>query len=160
MHDEKNKQPFRSEIILELHVPDFKVAHTFYTTFGFAIEWMEKGYMVLRKQSQALCFYGGDPTVYNHSYFGNFPSETKRGYGVEIVIFQDDIETFYERIKNDVPIISPLTLKPWGYLDFRVEDPFGYYLRISEPYDSVENRGNPEQTREMMTRYKISQIKP
>jgi len=26
-------------------------------------------------------------------------------------------------------------MKPWGKKDFRIIDPFGFYLRISEPSD-------------------------
>lgn len=124
-----------SETLIELHVPDFQLAAGFYELLGFSIVWHETAYLVLKKGEQILCFYGGTPDVVKHSYFGTFPAETKRGYGVEIVLFDSDVDALYRRIKDRISIVSPLKLRPWGKWDFRLEDPFGYYIRVSERYD-------------------------
>jgi len=29
-------------------------------------------------------------------------------------------------------VVEPLRMRPWGARDFRIADPFGYYLRITE----------------------------
>jgi hypothetical protein len=48
-------------------------------------------------QDNILCFYGGEEEVHNHSYFQDFPDDSKRGYGVELALLVEDIENFYER---------------------------------------------------------------
>lgn len=117
---------------IELHVPDFKLVLDFYQLFGFETVRTESNYLVMRCSDSAICFYGGSPEVVRHSYFSKFPATTKRGYGVEIIIPVDDITNLYERVKGQVKIVAPLTLRHWGSRDFRVEDPFGYYLRFTE----------------------------
>jgi hypothetical protein len=48
-------------------------------------------------QDNILCFYGGKEKVHNHSYFQDFPDDSKRGYGVELALMVEDIENFYEK---------------------------------------------------------------
>ena len=78
--------------------------------------------------------------VYQQSYFKNFPRDTKRGYGVEITIPIDNIEEYYEAVKEKVKVVQPLILKRWGKRDFRVEDPFGFYLRFTERFDWINDK--------------------
>jgi uncharacterized glyoxalase superfamily protein PhnB len=75
--------------------------------------------------------------VYSHSYFGRFKKTTKCGYGVEIIIPVDRVERFYDSVRKFAKIIQPLQLKKWGRRDFRILDPFGFYLRITERYEWV-----------------------
>ncbi|WP_245632877.1 VOC family protein [Alicyclobacillus kakegawensis] len=59
------------------------------------------------------------------------PNERK-GIGVEIVIEVDDVDAFYEKVRSSgYPIQEALTVRPWGLKDFRLQDPDGYYLRIT-----------------------------
>ncbi|MEI9989423.1 MAG: VOC family protein [Rhizomicrobium sp.] len=64
-----------------------------------------------------------------------------KGIGFEFVIYVagEELEAWYERARRESTLsIEPLGLKPWGARDFRVVDPDGYYIRISEPdRDSV-----------------------
>ena len=129
--------PFGSQVLIELHVPDFQLAYDFYKLFGFELQWMEDRYMVLRRGEQALCFYGGHEDVSSQRHFRKFPSSTPRGYGVEILLFVDKVEDLYKQVAGAISISSPLDMRPWGRKDFRAVDPFGYYLRISEPYNIV-----------------------
>ncbi|MEJ1970772.1 MAG: VOC family protein [Rhizomicrobium sp.] len=58
------------------------------------------------------------------------------GIGFEFVIYVAgaELEAWYERACRESTLrIEPLGLKPWGARDFRVVDPDGYYIRISEP---------------------------
>lgn len=87
-----------------------------------------------------LNFNEGSEHVYEQSYFKNFPKDTKRGYAVEIIIPVDDIESFFEEVKTKVKLVQPLTLKRWGKRDFRVEDPFGFYIRFTEHYDWINDQ--------------------
>lgn len=129
-----------NHIQLELHVPDFAVTKDFYTKLGFQIIWIrEKGdgddYLVMERNGTILNFWPGNDAVYGQPYFKSFPRDTKRGYGVEIVYAVEDIKSYYERVKDFANIVEELKPQPWGLTDFRFEDPFGYYFRVTEPHD-------------------------
>lgn len=135
-------KPALNDVVIELHVPDFEKVKDFYGKLGFEIVWERepegfKGYLVMKRENSILCFWAGNDEIYNHPYFKQFPKDTKRGYGVEIVIFVEDIEKFYEEVSKFAKVVEKLTLQPWGDEDFRVEDPFGYYLRFSSPYNTL-----------------------
>ncbi len=130
--------------IVELHVPDFEKVKNFYGRLGFEVVWErkpegKKGYLVIQRESHVLCFWPGNEEVYDQSYFRNFPKDSKRGYGVELGFFIDkNIEDFYEKVKTFAKVVDPLVTQPWGIKDFRIEDPFGYYLRFTEIYDTLD----------------------
>ncbi len=139
-----------TDVFVELHVPDFQKAIDFYKTLGFEIVWISDNYMVMRKDRSVLNFYGGNDKVSHHSYFGKFPNDTKKGYAVEIVFLEDDVKEFYEKIKDKVKVVEPLKQKPWGRWDFRIEDPFGFYIRIGEKYDWINKKDKISKTKEIM----------
>lgn len=121
---------------LELHVPDFAPVKDFYGRLGFAIvreESGEDGYLVLRSGRNVIAFWPGSPTVASHPYFARHAPDTPRGYGVEIVIEVDDVDALYETARSFAEIVARLERRSWGARDFRVVDPFGFYLRITEP---------------------------
>lgn len=120
---------------VELHVPDFERAREFYFRLGFALVRSEPRYMVLAAGQSVIMFYGGDAAVASHSYFQRFDGSAPRGYGVELCLFVDDLDRIYRSFADDPAVVAPLTLRPWGKRDFRLADPFGYYLRITEDYD-------------------------
>src|SRR5690348_10937876 len=91
----------------------------------------------MERNRSVLNFYGGSEKVYSHSYFGRFKKTTRRGYGVEIIIPVDRVEQFYNRVRKFAKVVQPLELKKWGRRDFRIVDPFGFYLRITERYKWV-----------------------
>jgi uncharacterized glyoxalase superfamily protein PhnB len=127
-----------TDVYIELHVPDFKRAIEFYSRLGFKLLWRTEDYLVMkRRRRSVLNFYGGSQKVYSHSYFGRFKKTTKCGFGVEIIIPVDRVERFYNRVRKFVKIVQPLQLKKWGRRDFRIVDPFGFYLRITERYEWV-----------------------
>ncbi|KKT66864.1 MAG: hypothetical protein UX25_C0039G0003 [Candidatus Woesebacteria bacterium GW2011_GWC2_45_9] len=135
-------KPALSDIILELYVPDFEKTKDFYSKLGFEVVWDRepegfKGYLVMKRHNSILCFWAGNAEVYNHPYFKEWRKETKRGYGVEVVIFVEDIESYYKKVSKFAKVVEELKLQPWGDKDFRVEDPFGYYLRFSSPYNTL-----------------------
>ena len=121
---------------IELHVPDFGPVKDFYGRLGFGVEREEAGddgYLVMRRGTSALAFWPGSAAVVRHSFFGRFPAATRRGVGVEVIIEVEDVEALHEDARQFARIVSPLERRPWGVRDFRIEDPFGYYLRITEP---------------------------
>lgn len=53
--------------------------------------------------------------------------------GVELVLEVDDLAGELERVhRAGWPMAEELQSRPWGLHDFRVLDPNGYYLRITE----------------------------
>jgi len=139
-----------TDVFLELHVPDFQKAIDFYKILGFKVVWLSEDYLVMRKDKSIINFYGGSKDVYKHPYFGRFPRRTKRGYGVEIILLEDDVKKLYKKIKDKVKVVEPLKLKPWGRWDFRIEDPFGFYIRIGERYDWVNKKSRITKTKEII----------
>ncbi len=124
-----------TDVYIELHVPDFKKAIGFYSRLGFKLLWRTEDYLVMRRKRSVLNFYGGSQKVYSHSYFGRFKKSTKCGYGVEIIIPVDQVGRLYNSVRKFAKIVQPLQLKKWGRRDFRIVDPFGFYLRITERYE-------------------------
>lgn len=135
-----------TDITIELSVSDFALTKSFYSKLGFVKVWEEpankmNGYLVMKLNSSILCFFCGNEFVYRHPYFKQFPNSTKRGYGTEISIPVDNISNYYDSIKTKIDqkyIFQPLKEQPWGKKDFRIEDPFGYFLRFNEPWNVLE----------------------
>ncbi len=139
-------KPAQNNVLLELHVPNFEKTKDYYQKLGFEVVWERppegfKGYLILKMGENIVCFWNGTESVYEQDYFKQWPKDTKRGYGVEIVIMidSDKIEEYYEKVKDSVNVFEPLILRPWGLKDFRVEDPFGYYLRITTPHNILDS---------------------
>jgi len=52
--------------------------------------------------------------------------------GVEIVLEVDDVTAFRDRVQAaSYPLEQDLQHRPWGLTDFRLHDPAGYYLRVT-----------------------------
>lgn len=133
-----NTKPYLTTNLIELHVPDFVPVKEFYLKLGFNIIWeklpgKEWGYLVLKKDRNILCYYGGNEAIYHQSYFHKFSHTTPRGYGVEIIIQDKNIKKLYEKVHKLFPdnIVQPLKER-FNKMEFRLVDPFGYYLRISQ----------------------------
>ncbi len=144
------KNRINNNLVIELHVPDFNKVKEFYACLGFTetifehIPAEQPGYLVLKRKSDLgdtlLHFYGGDERVYNQSFFKQFPKDTRRGYATEITIPVNDIDSVYEKVKNLVPDAIVRELKDLvdidiKWKDFRMVDPFGYYIRMTELID-------------------------
>jgi len=139
-----------NNLVLELHIPDFSQAREFYTRFGFKEASYDSasgggsdlGYLVLAREDKLgrtlLNFYGDKERVSEHAHFKDFPKATPRGYGVEITIPVSDVEELWNNTYKELKpeqIAQPLKLKRWGKKDFRVIDPFGFYIRFTELVD-------------------------
>ncbi len=139
-----SNNPVQNHTLLELHVPDFERVKEYYGKLGFKVVWERtpekaKGYLILKMDNNILCFWPGTDSVYEQPYFKRFPKDTVRGYGVEIVIMVNDIDSYYEKVKDFANVVEPLVLQPWGLKDFRTADPFGYYLRFCPKHDILDN---------------------
>lgn len=134
-----------SNVLLELQVPDFEKVKDFYGKLGFEIMWERKpegfkGYLVIKLENNLLCFWAGNENVYEQDYFKKFPKGTPRGYGVELVLMVSDLEKYYESIKNKIEVFEPLQERPWGLKDFRIADPFGFYLRFTSLHNILDSK--------------------
>ncbi len=131
----------KTGLFIELHVPDFPAVIDFYSKLGFVVVFKSKehgGYLTIRKRRCIINFYGGSSNIDQHNFFGRFPSSTPNGHRVEIIIPVDDIEVEYKsaiKSLNANSIVEDLKLQPWGKKDFRIVDPFGFYLRFTEKTD-------------------------
>ena len=125
---------------VELHVPDFAPVRDFYARLGFKTVWEQppeghKGYMVMECGKNILRFWCGNDDVYTHTYFRTFAADAPSGKGVEIIIETENLDALYAAFENSENLVEPLREKPWGLRDFRLKDPYGYYLRITTPHD-------------------------
>ena len=100
-----------------------------------------KGYLVMSLDGNTLCFWAGNQEVFNQPHFKQFPKDTPRGYGVEIVIMVNSIDVFYEKVKDKANVVEPLIRQPWGLQDFRTVDPAGYYIRFTSEHN-ILNESN------------------
>ena len=102
------------------------------------------GYLTMVRNEGAgstmLNFYGGDDRVYNQAFFKQFPKDTKRGYAVSVTIPTGDIEAVYSMAlaalgDNIVRELKNLEDHGKRWKDFRMVDPFGFYIRFTESID-------------------------
>jgi dihydroneopterin aldolase len=127
-------------VAVELHVPDFAPVRDFYGRLGFSVVRDEPGpdgYLVLRHEQTAIAFWPGSDAERAHHFFSRNPVATPRGHGVEIIVTTTELDALYERAKALDAVVEPLRTRKWGARDFRIADPFGYYIRITE-----ERRGS------------------
>lgn len=132
-------QLMKTTLGLELHVDSFSKVKIFYEDIEFETIYESPGnYLTMRLGDVILNFWGDGELRSKHHYFSGWDSNTKVGYGVEIVIpVNQDISLYYAKIKDRVKIVSPLKKRRWGALDFRIEDINGFYLRFTEPHDWI-----------------------
>jgi lactoylglutathione lyase len=125
---------------VELHVPDFEVVKEFYGKLGFRVAREDPasgrdGYLVMELDGGVVAFWPGTDEVYQHSHFQNFPRDTPRGFGVELAFSVENLEVVHRAALDMDCVVAPLVQRPWGLHDFRVVDPFGYYLRFTEQHN-------------------------
>lgn len=122
-----------SDIEVELHVPSFDAIEEFYGALGFAFAppdtRTDPGYMVASLGNSAIRFYRREGP---HEYFGD-TDDDRLGVGVEVVVNVEDLDAAFTAAESLGAIVAPMKARPWGLRDFRVADPFGYYLRFTEP---------------------------
>lgn len=139
-----------NNLVLELHIPNFSKVRAFYSIFGFVEHSYDPtsgggsdlGYLILKREdvlgTTFVNFYGDKEKVSKHAHFKDYSPTIPRGYAVEITIPVSDIDALWKSVKNKLPssqISQPLALKRWGKKDFRVTDPFGFYVRFTELVD-------------------------
>ncbi|MEK7202579.1 MAG: hypothetical protein AAB669_03580 [Patescibacteria group bacterium] len=144
-----SKQLVRNNLIIELHVPEFAPVKDFYSKLGFEIisedvKGEYPGYMVMQRRDPLgdtmINFYGDDERVYEQSYFKQFDKNTPRGYAVELTIPVKEVSTLYKEVSHKLgeSVVQELLAKSDNtrtWKDFRMADPYGYYIRFTELLD-------------------------
>jgi len=97
----------------------------------------------MRKGDSVLAFFCGNEEVYNHPFFKRYPKNTPKGFGVEICLYLSDelIDDYYKHVIKSLGkecVVEELKMKPWRSKDFRIIDPFGYYICVREPNNILE----------------------
>ncbi len=121
---------------IELFVDDLDTSIVFYErALGFRLVRRERDYASLERAGAVL----GLAPMAKLPPTGNGPGFTRerlagvRGAGVEIVLEVPDVDAALAVIQQSGhPLVEPLHHRPWGLRDFRVVDPDGYYLRITD----------------------------
>ena len=120
---------------IEIFTADLETLVAFYTqVLDFTLVRDERaapvGYVALERGAvQIGAAYRGDPVD---------RSARRPPTGIELVLEVDDLMAEHDRVvAQGWPIEGPLQDRPWGLTDFRVLDPGGHYLRITDHSGSV-----------------------
>jgi len=119
------------ETKIELFVKDARKSVKFYQDFfNFEIVNDNGDYIGMKSGNVRLAINSVSSLSENH-YFRPEIENQRKGLGVEIVFEVDDIDGVYEKVKANYPLERELKLQSWGKKDFRVQDPDGYYIRVT-----------------------------
>ena len=120
----------------ELFVRDYDSSIRFYTqALGFTVNRQDEHYVSLTNGDVTigLGLISKLPANDDGPGFTQLRLDQDRGGGVEIVLETDELDGLYERVQSlGFPLAAPMTLRQWGLRDFRIADPDGYYLRLTE----------------------------
>ncbi len=113
----------------ELFVRTPAESSAFYALLGFSeVHAKPDGYTTLRSGSTVVALSPLPPWLPLHWVgFLRHPP-----LGTEIVLYKPDLEASRASLSAAGHSPSQIVLQPWGHRDFRVTDPDGYYIRVSE----------------------------
>lgn len=118
---------------LELFVHDLAESRDFYTR-GLGLELLrhdDSGYTVLRSRDVTLALQQLDALEPDH-YLRRGPAH-ENGLGVEIVLEVECLDHCFAKLASaGWPVLAAPQVRPWGDRDFRIADPNGYYIRLTE----------------------------
>jgi uncharacterized glyoxalase superfamily protein PhnB len=125
--------PTGMTVRFELFVKDTHASADFYTRIlGFQCDTDAGPYIQARSGSVhiGICDQANLPESH---HFSPQALQGRKGVGTEIVLEVENLDAYYERVtKSGYAIREALAKRPWGLRDFRLVDPDGYYLRITE----------------------------
>lgn len=113
----------------ELFVTDAPESIRFYQALGFALAQQKPdGYSTMRSDNTVVAL-SPVPWWLPLRVVGVL---RRPPIGTELVFYSDELEALRERLVAAGYAPGPVVLQPWGDRDFRITDPDGYYVRISE----------------------------
>lgn len=120
---------------MELFVEDVGRSVAFYRdVLGFRTSKADEQYMGVQNGNAIFGICQRRALPGDH-YFTQAAFEERKGVGVgvEIVLEVEDLQALYTRVmESGYPIHEELQGRPWGSTDFRLIDPDGYYLRLTD----------------------------
>lgn len=120
---------------MELFVGDLDASIDFYVrALGFEVRRRDAGgYTELHSHSITLGLQRLDALPTGH-HLRRAGDSAPVGVGIEIVLEVDNLEhSFAQLASAGHPVFEAPQARPWGARDFRVVDPDGYYIRVTEP---------------------------
>lgn len=113
---------------IELFVDEVEPSTRFYEALGFSAETKSDGYTTLRCGGTVIALSPVDSVIpLTWLRFARNPP-----LGTEIVLYTDRLDALHAAIDSAGYGPTAIVRQPWGLRDFRVHDPAGYYVRITE----------------------------
>jgi catechol 2,3-dioxygenase-like lactoylglutathione lyase family enzyme len=113
---------------VSLNVADVDASVGFLTEhFGFTVEMSADGFASLSRPDvgfNVALLRVGLPTFKPATHAG------PAGPGLLLAFVVDDIEAEWERLRDAVPVATPIETEPWGERYFQVLDPNGLVVQI------------------------------
>jgi len=117
------------EAKFELFVTDVEEGIRFYTTLGFVVAHRKPdGYTTLDNAGTVVAL-SPLPSWLPLRWLGFLRHPP---LGTEIVFYTDELEALRSALEAAGYGPGAITLQSWGDRDFRITDPEGYYIRVSE----------------------------
>ncbi len=131
--------PVGMTVRFELFVKDTHAAADFYSRIlGFQCD-SDAGPYIRATCGSVRIGICDQSTLPGTHHFSLEALKGQKGVGTEIVLEVENLDALYERVvKSGYAIREELMKRPWGLRDFRIVDPDGYYLRITEKTARVE----------------------
>jgi hypothetical protein len=103
----------------------------FYSALGFkVVARTSYGYVTLKSGPVVIAL---DPSEIRPDDPASLSKLRQPPIGVEIVLYtRQNLKEMHARLSGLGMKPGPIRLQPWGVSDFRLTDPGGYYIRISE----------------------------
>ncbi len=111
----------------------------FYAKLGFkVVAKTSYGYVTLKSGPVVIAL---SPVTEAESHeTASFSKYRRPPVGVEIVLYTtENLEAMHARLTSQGLKPTEIRLQPWGVRDFRLTDPGGYYIRISEGHAVAGN---------------------
>lgn len=117
---------------IELFVKDIKKSLEFYKTlFDFKIIKENEDYIGMESGEVRLSINTISSLPEDHYYMPEIKNQ-RLGVGAEIIFIVDNLDSVYDLAKSKYSIKEEIKIQSWGSKDFRIIDPDGYYIRITE----------------------------
>ena len=127
-----DREPIRTDLRLELFVRDVAASVSFYVdVLGFRVaQDSDADYAFVSREGAAIGINAAESLPCDHPVRPT--PEERNGRGVEIVVVVDDIHAAHAMaLTSGWRLADTLVDRPWGLADFRVVDPDGYYVRVT-----------------------------
>jgi hypothetical protein len=111
----------------ELFVSDVEPSARFYALLEFEVARKPDGYTTLRSGTTVIAL--SPVTMWLPSWLQWLRHPP---LGTEIVLYTDRLDELRARLDAAGFAPTPIVRQPWGLRDFRVNDPAGYYVRVTE----------------------------